>query len=71
MATVLHGHTAPQTAFLVNDYPYGFRLHCKMRWWIETADKGAKKGQQRVMTQTTNPKRPGEVTRLTGVTVDG
>ena len=60
MITLLHGHTSPETAFLVADYPYGFRLRCKIRYWIETATKGEKKGQQRFMSQTTNPKIPGE-----------
>jgi hypothetical protein len=54
---VLSGHTSPETAFVVDDYPYGFRLRCKIRYWIETkAGHG-----QRVVSQTTNPKRPGEV----------
>lgn len=61
MLTVLHGHTSPETAYVVEDYPYGFRLRCKMRYWLEKADKGAKKGQYRLMTQTTNPKVAGEV----------
>jgi hypothetical protein len=59
--TVLHGHTSEETAYLVDDYPYGYRLRCKIRYWIETATKGAAKGQSRFMSQTTNPKQPGEV----------
>lgn len=55
--TVLSGHTSAETAYVVEDYPYGFRLRCKMRYWIETK---AKQGQ-RVVTQTTNPKVAGEV----------
>ena len=55
--TVLTGHTSPETAFLVEDYPYGFRLRCQIRYWIETkAGHG-----QRMVSQTTNPKRPGLV----------
>ena len=54
---VLQGHTTIDTAFVVNDYPYGFRLRCKIRYWLEYA-KG--KGF-RLCSQTTNPKRPGEV----------
>lgn len=57
MKTVLHGHVSPETAYLVEDYPYGFRLRCKMRYWLETAVKGAKKGEMRLMHQTSNPKR--------------
>lgn len=51
--TVLHGHTSPETAYVVEDYPYGFRLRCRIRYWIETTKHG-----QRTVSQTTNPKRP-------------
>jgi len=54
--TVLTGHTSPETAYVVADYPYGFRLRCQIRYWIETTKHG-----QRVVSQTTNPKRPGIV----------
>src|SRR6266700_3003188 len=55
--TVFHGHTTLETAYLVNDYPYGFRLRCKIRYWLEY-----KRGHGfRLVSQTTNPKRPGEV----------
>ncbi|MEU7905865.1 hypothetical protein [Actinoplanes sp. NPDC049118] len=57
---VLTGHTSPETAYEVDDYPYGFRLRCRIRYWVETATKGAKKGRQRFMSQTTNPKVDGE-----------
>jgi hypothetical protein len=50
--TVLSGHTSPDTAYVVDDYPYGFRLRCKIRYWIETTKHGS-----RVVSQTTNPKR--------------
>jgi hypothetical protein len=54
---VLQGHTTIETAYVVNDYPYGFRLRCKIRYWLEYA-----KGRGfRLCSQTTNPKRPGEV----------
>ena len=29
--TVLTGHTSPETAYVVSDYPYGFRLRCQIR----------------------------------------
>lgn len=49
----LIGHESPESAYLVADYPYGFRLRCSIRYWVET-----KKGHgQRIMSQTTNPKR--------------
>jgi hypothetical protein len=53
----LYGHTSPETAYVVNDYPYGFKLRCVIRYWIE---KKAGKGF-RFCSQTTNPKRPGTV----------
>lgn len=55
--TILKGHTSPDTAFLVSDYPYGFRLRCQIRYWIEHhATRGF-----RFVSQTTNPKRDGVV----------
>ena len=53
---VLTGHESPETAYVVDDYPYGFKLRCKIRYWIETKGKNG----QRMMTQTTNPKAAGE-----------
>ena len=48
----LVGHVNAETAFTVDDYPYGFRLRTKIRYWIET-----KKGHgQRFVSQTLNPK---------------
>lgn len=53
---VLSGHVSPETAFTQSDYPYGFRLRCQIRYWIETTKHG-----QRVVSQTSNPKKPGLV----------
>lgn len=50
---ILSGHTSPETAYLVDDYPYGFSLRCKIRYWLEF---NAKRGF-RFVSQTTNPKR--------------
>lgn len=50
---LLSGHTSPETAYLVEDYPYGFRLRCKIRYWIEFHPKRG----FRFMSQTSNPKR--------------
>lgn len=48
----LAGHTSPETAFVVPDYPYGWKLRTSIRYWIET-----KKGHgQRFVSQTLNPK---------------
>lgn len=53
---VLNGHTSAETAYVVEDYPYGFKLRCKIRYWIETTKHG-----QRFVSQTTNPKKPIEI----------
>ncbi len=52
MRTPLYGHVSPETAYVVDDYPYGFRLRCRIRYWLEFKPK---KGW-RFCTQTTNPK---------------
>ena len=57
VARPLAGHTSPETAYVVDDYPYGFRLRCRMRHWIEY-----RKGRGfRHVTQTSNPKKADEV----------
>ena len=54
--SILRGHTSPETAYLVDDYPYGFRLRCKIRYWLEH-----KIGYgHRLVSQTSNPKVAGE-----------
>ncbi len=53
---ILKEHNSKETAYIVNDYPYGFRLRCKIRYWLEY-----KKGKGvRFCSQTTNPKIMGE-----------
>lgn len=47
---VVTGHHSPETAYVVDDYPYGRQLRCKIRYWIETDEK---KGQ-RFCSQTTD-----------------
>lgn len=54
---LLTGHTSPETAFVVADYPYGFRLRCQIRYWLEHREN---KGT-RFCSQTTNPKVDGVV----------
>ena len=54
--TPLYGHTSPETAYVVKDYPYGFKLRCSIRYWLEDRPKG-----WRLCSQTTNPKKSGEV----------
>lgn len=50
----LAGHTSFETAYIVPDYPYGFRLRCKIAYWIETNKHGS-----RFWSRTTNPKKVG------------
>jgi hypothetical protein len=53
MRTIITGHISPDTAYVVDDYPYGFRLRCKIRYWLEYTPKRG----FRFCSQTTNPKR--------------
>jgi hypothetical protein len=48
----LYGHTSFETAYMVDDYPYG-GLRCKIWFWLE--DGGPNKGY-RFVSQTQNPK---------------
>lgn len=56
--TVLTGHVDEDTAYLVPDYPYG-GLRCTMRYWIETRATGQSAGDQRLMRQSSDPRRAG------------
>ena len=48
----LYGHTSEASAYLVDDYPYGFRERTQIRYWLEAKPK---KGW-RLVSQTMNPK---------------
>lgn len=48
----LYGHTSEATAYVVDDYPYGFRERTQIRYWLESKPK---KGW-RFVSQTMNPK---------------
>jgi hypothetical protein len=50
--TPLYGHDSIETAYPVDDYPYGHTLRCKIRYWLESHPK---KGF-RFCSQTENPK---------------
>jgi hypothetical protein len=50
---ILKGHVSSETSYIVEDYPYGFKLRCKIRYWIEYKDK---KGF-RFVSQTSNPRK--------------
>lgn len=55
MIEYIKGAVSPETAVVVDDYPYGFRLRCKIRYWLEY-----KRGHGfRFVSQTSNPKHPG------------
>jgi len=48
----LYGHTSESTAYLVEDYPYSFKLRTQIRYWLEyKPNKG-----WRFVAQTLNPK---------------
>ena len=50
---ILTGHISPETAYVVDDYPYGYTQRCKIRYWLEfKPNKGF-----RFVSQTTNPKK--------------
>jgi hypothetical protein len=51
MRTPIHGHTSLETAYMIEDYPYG-SLRCKRRVWLESDPR---KGV-RFVAQTQNPK---------------
>lgn len=50
---ILKGHISPETAYLVDDYPYGYTLRCKIRYWLEYKPRVG----FRFMSQTTDPRR--------------
>lgn len=52
MRKELHGHTSPETAYVVDDYPYGYTARTTIRYWLEhKPSKG-----YRLVSQTINPK---------------
>jgi hypothetical protein len=54
---IMSGHISPETAYVIDGYPYGFKLKCRIRYWLEyTPKRGV-----RMWSQTTNPKKPGWV----------
>ncbi len=54
---VLVGHVDEETAYLIEDYPYGRRLRCQKLVWVETKPRHG----QRVVYRTTNPKKHRDV----------
>lgn len=55
----IQGATSLETAYCVEDYPYGFKLRCKKYYYVETGKKG-----QRLVTVTTNPKAGDKLNKL-------
>jgi hypothetical protein len=53
MTTPLHGHTSAETAYLVADYPYGRKVRCRIRYWLESDPKRG----FRFVSQTEHPTR--------------
>lgn len=51
MRNGIYGHTSEETAYLIEDYPYG-RLRCKRKVWLESDPKHG----FRFVAQTQNPK---------------
>lgn len=54
MNKYLYGYDSMENAYVVENYPWGFSLRTKIRYWVETNDK--KNGGQRFCSQTVNPK---------------
>lgn len=50
----LYGYDSASNAYVVEDYPYGFKLRTKIRYWLE---QGAGKKGFRFVSQTMDPKR--------------
>lgn len=52
---VLHGHISRDTAYVVEEDPFGRYGRCRIRYWIDTATAGVHQGQQRLIRQKSNP----------------
>jgi hypothetical protein len=57
---LLGGHVDALSADVVEDHPYGGGLRCWIRYWIDTDTRRGHAGWQRFVSQTTNPRRPGQ-----------
>lgn len=53
LMTILKGHVSPETAYVVDDYPYGYNARCKIRYWLEYREGHG----FRFVSQTTNPRK--------------
>lgn len=52
MRRPLYGHESPSTAYVVADYPYGYRLRTSIRYWLEWSGRHG----TRLVSQTLHPK---------------
>lgn len=52
----LYGHDSPQTAYMIDDYPSGFKARCRKRVWLEFKPKQG----WRLVEQTSDKWYPGE-----------
>src|SRR5262252_4683243 len=52
----LYGHESPETAYVIDDYPSGFKARCKMRVWLEHKPKQG----WRLVEQTSEKWYPGQ-----------
>jgi hypothetical protein len=50
--TPLYGHVSEETAFTRDNYPWGFKLKCNIKWWLEKNDKNG----FRFVTRTQDPR---------------
>ena len=53
--TPLYNHASEETAYLVPSYPYGRKLRCQIKFWL---DHDPKRGY-RFCSRTEDPRRPG------------
>ena len=51
--TPIYGHKNESSAYLIEDYPYGYKLRCKIRYWLEYKEGHG----YRLVSQTSNPKK--------------
>ena len=51
MTNYLYNHTSEETAYVVKDYPWGFRMRTEQRAWIESNKNG-----DRFIVQTKDPR---------------
>lgn len=66
---IIKGAVSPETAAVVTDYPWGFRLRCEMRYWLERNKKGTRMVSQTVDPRNGRVNKPKASTYTDGLTV--